>query len=302
MPNNETILIIKIGATGDVVRTTTLLHLYKNCQVHWVTAAHNRAVLPQQNPCLQHIYSLQQAQTGALNNLHFDLIISLDDDTECAQLASLLKSTRIFGAYWNGQKVVYSQDSNEWFDMGLSSRLGKQAADELKWKNKDSYQSILFRMLGYEFTSEHVYLIPEEVEANPKPKTIGLENRAGARWPTKLWDKYEELATKLRAEGFEIIYFEDRDNIVDYFQDISRVSAMVCGDTLGMHIALALQIPTVGIFTCTSAVEIEAYGCMQKVVSPFLEEAFYLTDYLPHVVQAISVDEVYQKLMTQIHK
>ena len=48
----KNIVIIKIGATGDVVRTTVLLHLYKNDNITWITAKHTLSICPRfDNKC-----------------------------------------------------------------------------------------------------------------------------------------------------------------------------------------------------------------------------------------------------------
>ncbi len=291
------ILIIKVGATGDVVRTSVLLSLFPQAEITWVTAAQNKMVLPQHHPALQKIVSQEEAR-HLLQAESFDLIISLDDDLACAQLATdLAGNARIFGAYAEAGKVNYSADAREWFDMGLSSRLGKAKADALKWANQDSYQEILFRMLGHAFKGEE-YLINEQITAQPQPKRIGIETRAGNRWPTKQWNGYPELAEALQKEGYNIFFFEERPDFLTYFRDISRVALMVTGDSLGMHIALALKIPTVAVFTCTSATEIWDYNRLEKVVSPLLETAFYTTDYRPDVLNAIPVEE----MLEAVHK
>jgi heptosyltransferase-2 len=287
------IAIIKIGATGDVVRTTVLLRLFINDDITWITAAKNIEVLPQHMPNLSRIVAIEAIQESGVLAEHFDYVISLDDDILCAKVASLLVTNSLFGAYCQDEKVVYTHSANEWFDMGLSSRLGKEAADNLKWQNTHSYQDILFRMLGYQFVGEE-YCIREEIIAQPHTMVVGIEARAGDRWPTKRWDKYTELADRLRQDGYECIFFKDRATIKEYIKDIAGTSLVITGDTLGMHIALALRIPVVTLFTCTSAVEIYGYGRMEKIVSPHLQSAFYKTDYIPEAVEAISVEEVYR--------
>jgi heptosyltransferase II len=294
------IVIIKTGATGDVVRTTVLLHLYRNDDITWVTARHNIAVLPFKQPNLSRVIAFDDVAGSGLLEQHFDRVISLDDDEKCAKLASAFNAAAIFGAYWDG-KVVYTEDSSEWFDMGLSSRFGKVRADEIKWENKDSYQEILFRMLGYTFKGEE-YLIPENILPAGDGKTIGIEARAGLRWPTKVWNRYEDLAVMLNKAGYKTVFFEERELLKDYMQDIANTSLLISGDTLAMHIGLALKIPVVAIFTCTSAVEIYGYNRMEKLVSPHLKEAFYKTTYIPEAVESISLDSVYhavQKCLKQ---
>lgn len=290
LPKEMKIAIIKVGATGDVVRTSSLLHLFHRDEITWITARMNIAVLPLQRSNLRSVVAIEEIYGHEALNEEFDLVISLDDDSQCAQLATSLKTKQLFGAYANKGKVVYSADSSEWFDMGLSSRLGKTRADELKWENQCSYQDILFRMLGQHFNGEE-YLIPEDIQpliGGP----IGIEARAGARWPTKVWNQYDQLATSLREDGDEVIFFKERPTIKQYMQDIAGVSLFVGGDTLGMHIALALGIPTVTLFTCTSAVEIHGYQRMEKIISPYLEEAYYKTAYIPRAVESIKLPTV----------
>ncbi len=289
------ICIIKIGATGDVVRTTPILHLYKKAEIFWITADKNKEILPSFLKNLK-IFSIENINLDFFSKIEFDLIISLDDDYKTAELASNLKSKKICGIYLKNEKILYTKDSNEWFDMGLSSRLGKKKADQLKWKNKKSYQEILFNILGYKFSGEK-YILPKIIENKNKDKNIiGIENRAGNRCPTKLWNKYNELKELLIAKGFQVIYFKDRNTMKEYIKDISQASYLVCGDTLGMHIALGLGIPTTAIFTCTSPQEIYDYGILKKIVSKNLNKAFYKTKYIFEAVDTISLKEVVSSL------
>ncbi len=289
------IAIIKIGAKGDVVRTTVLLHLFKNDDITWVTSKNNIRVLPFKQENLRNVIAIEDVNHSGVLNEHFDLVISLDDDFKCAVLATKIKSKELVGTYADGSTIRYTSSSNEWFDMGLSSRLGKEVADQLKWENVYSYQEILFRMLGYSFNGEE-YIIPEDVISKGVEIVIGIESRAGDRWPTKVWNKYTQLAEKLVNEGYQCVFFEERRNIKDYMQDIGNVSLFIGGDTLGMHVALALKIPVLTIFTCTSPTEIYAYNRMEKIVSPFLGKAFYKTDYCPEAVDSIGLNKVYDSV------
>lgn len=293
------IAVIKIGATGDVVRTTTLLHLFPNDEITWITAAMNRAILPQNWPSLKRIIAIEEINESNIFLEKFDLVISLDDDVQCAKIASALQSNKLLGIFYQHDKVNYTTDSSLWFDMGLSSKFGKEEADEIKKKNQLSYQEILFQILGHVFKGEECLICNVNLLSTEK-KLIGLERRAGNRWPTKLWNKYDQLAAKLESQSYKIFYFEERSTFQEYIQDISKVEAMVCGDTLGMHLALALQKPIVTIFSCTSPAEIFAYERMSKIVSPFLNEVYYQTAYHHHAVDAISVDEVYNALLDRI--
>ena len=295
----EKILVIKIGATGDVIRTTTLLHLFPNAAITWITASYNKLILPQHNPALQRILAIEDIAASGVLEEHFDRIISLDDDMKCASLASSISHDKLFGAYVADGKVLYTEDANEWFDMGLSSRFGKARADELKWENTHSFQDILFRMLGHQFNN-HPYFLFEDIHRERKPLRIGIENRSGNRWPTKIWHRYAELGELLKNEGYDVVFFQDRDTLKEYMEDIAECSLMISGDTLGMHIALALNIPCVTVFTCTSAVEIHGYGLMEKIVSPELKKAYYKNEYVPEAVESIPMEAFVQAVHKQL--
>ena len=74
------ILIIKLNATGDVVRTTTLLHRLQG-EITWVTAPNNVVLLDGLRPNVRCISWENRAQ--ALDRT-YDLVISLEDEAETA--------------------------------------------------------------------------------------------------------------------------------------------------------------------------------------------------------------------------
>ncbi len=293
------ILIIKTGATGDVVRTTVLLHQFLQDEVFWVTKRMNMEILPQKLPCLAHVLPIEDEQTKiTLSQQTFDLVLSLDDDKQSIDLLNYLSTKQLIGAYSNKEnKIVYTDNSADWFDLSLISRYSKQEADRKKYEGQKCVQQYLYQMIGKDFRGEE-YLIREDIKVNKQEQLIGIEQRAGNRWPTKRWDKYNILADKLEKEGYNVFFFQQRENLKDYMEDIGKCSYVFTGDSLCMHIALALKIPTIAIFTCTSATEIYSYNRMQKVVSPFLWEAFFKTEYIAKAVENISLEQVYNAFTT----
>ncbi len=101
----------------------------------------------------------------------------------------------------------------------------------------------------------------------------------------------------LSRDGFDVKFFQQRDTIRQYINDISECGLIVTGDTLALHIALALKIKVVTIFTCTSPTEIYDYGRMVKIVSPLWKEAFYSREFIRETVDAISLDSVYEAVV-----
>jgi heptosyltransferase-2 len=288
----KNILIIKLGAMGDVIRTTPFLHVLKE-NIFWVTRKEAMPLLPKEY--INSIVEIQDANN--LSEVFFDLIVCLDDEYEAASLSTSLKKDVLIGSYINENgNLTYTESSAEWFDMGLISRFGKNKADNIKMNNDKTYQEILFKMIGKEFKSQEYILNMNGITDNQNEKDrirVGIEKRAGDRWPMKQWNKYDELSLLLKKQGYEVVFFEQRSHVTEYINDINDCDMIVCGDTLALHIALALRKRIVAIFTCTSLAEIYDYGRLQKVVSPFLNQAFYKREYIFEAVDMISLDEVY---------
>jgi len=293
-------LIIKLGAMGDVVRTTPLLHVLGQ-DIYWVTRKESMPLLPDNSRFIKEIIDIDSAEES-LAKINFNLVLSLDDDLRAVSLAAILNKTKLIGSFLDCKgKLKYTDSAAEWFDMGLISSLGKENSDKLKKNNIRTYQEFVFRMIGKEFKGEEYVLNFKEKnlngERNRKNILIGMESRADKRWPTKSWNKYEQLGKLLSRDGFDVKFFQQRDTIHQYINDISECGLIVTGDTLALHIALALKIKVVAIFTCTSPTEVYDYGRMVKIVSPLWKEAFYSREYIRETVDAVSLDSVYEAVV-----
>lgn len=290
------VLIIKLGAMGDVLRTTPLLRVITG-DVYWITQKECIPLLAAGNN-LKKIIDVDYAERE-LRDMYFDLVICLDDSIKAAELATRFNNGSLIGSFADTSgKVSYTGSSKEWFDMGLISKLGRKKSDGLKKRNTKSYQEIIFAMFGKEFKGEE-YTINFNGRLNKDTKReilIGIESRADGRWSTKQWNKYKQLAEVLHRDGLIVRFFQQRDTIHEYINDLSECGLIITGDTLSLHIALALKIKVVAIFTCTSAAEIYDYSRMIKVISPALEKAFYSREYIKEAVDAISVENVYESV------
>src|SRR5205085_4100326 len=76
----------------------------------------------------------------------FDLIYSLDDELGPCEFATRVQACVLHGAYLaeNGVRR-YTESARAWFDMGLlrpEDQGGKVAADELKRRNRKTFQDI----------------------------------------------------------------------------------------------------------------------------------------------------------------
>lgn len=286
------ILIIKKGAAGDVVRTTSLLNILEG-NIYWVTSDRNRALLPD-NVTGLNVLSVEEA-FQSLQGIAFTQVISLEEDKECASLASEFGKKNITGIYLQNERISYTDNAAYWFDMSRVSKLGLKKANELKAENTLSYQHCIFKMIGKQFAGEPYKIFGGEIKP-VQNKLIGIEKRSGEVWRDKEWWGYDELSDKLAKEGYPFKLFTHRDNIRDYLNDIAGCSHIVSGDTLAMHVALAYKKTCTAIFNCTSPHEIYDYGLLRKVVSPLLNKYFYSPGYDKEVIGSIPLEDVYKTL------
>jgi heptosyltransferase II len=289
------VLIIKLGATGDVVRTTPLLRLLKD-SVTWITAAKNAVFLEGLADNLRHFSWEERAR--ALD-IPYDLAINLEDTPEVALFLKSARPTEIFGAYADSSgKLCYTDNSKCWFDLSLISSHGRQQADRLKLLNRQTYQELIFAGLGLHFAGEP-YLLPEPIKTGLSGD-VAIAAEAGPIWPMKRWAYYDELKQRLENKGLIVNVLPKRPSLLEHLSDVRNHSCLVGGDSLPMHLALGTRTRCVTLFTCTSPWEIYDYGIQKKIVSPLLEEFFYQRGEDRRATTAISVEEVEAAVLTQL--
>jgi ADP-heptose:LPS heptosyltransferase len=289
------ILIVKLSAAGDVVRTTPLLRRLSG-SVTWITAAKNGVLLDGLADNLRHFSWEERAP--ALD-IAYDLAINLEDTLEVALFLKNVRPAEIFGAYADSSKRLrYTDNSKCWFDLSLISSYGRQGADRLKLLNRQTYQELIFSGLGLHFRGQP-YLLPEPVETGLSGD-VAIAADAGSVWPMKKWAYYTKLKERLDGKGLSVNLLPQRSSLLEHLSDVQNHRCLVSGDSLPMHFALGAGTPCVSLFTCTSPWEIYEYGVQKKIVSPLLEEFFYQRGYDERATMAISVDQVFDAVMTQL--
>ncbi len=288
-------LIVKVGATGDVVRTTPLLSRLKG-QVTWLTASKNTVLLEGLN-CDLRCFSWEERERAL--DTRYDLGINLEDTLDVGQFLKTLRCKEIFGAYVDSNNSLrYTENSRCWFDLSLISSYGRHEADRLKFLNRQSYQDMIFNGLGLRFAGEP-YLLPEPIETGLSGD-VAIAADAGHVWPMKKWAYYDELKRRLEDQGLIVNVLPKRPSLLEHLSDVQNHRCLVGGDSLPMHLALGTGTRCVTLFTCTSPWEIYDYGIQKKLVSPLLEEFFYKRGYDERATTAIGVDEVLGAVMTQL--
>lgn len=288
------ILIIKTGATGDVVRTTPLLNKLTD-DVIWLTEARNTALV---DGLRSNVRCIAWGERMQIPDIKYDLVINLEDSLEAALYLGTRKYNQLFGAFVDTDgNLHYTDDSRAWFDLSLISSYGKENADRLKFQNRQTYQELIFSGLGLQFRGER-YLLPRPIETGLSGD-VAIAAESGAVWPMKKWAYYHELKRKLEEQGLTINILPKRSSLLEHLADVRNHGFLVGGDSLPMHLALGMGIRCVTLFTCTSPWEIYDYGIQTKIVSPLLQQFFYKRGYDERATTAISVGEVLDAVMSQ---
>jgi len=289
------ILLIKLGATGDVVRTTPLIRRFAG-HFTWITAAKNMTVLKGLRKDLR---CVSWEKRKDVLDTAYDLVINLEDTLEVAQFLKSVQSSEIFGAYADSNDLLrYTKNSSEWFDLSLISVYGKKEADQRKLQNRRTYQEMIFHGLGFRFVGEK-YLLPEPIETGLSGD-VALAADSGPVWPMKKWAYYSQLKDALEAEGLKVNVLPERNSLLEHLCDVRNHRCLVGGDSLPMHFALGTETFCVSLFTCTSPWEIYEYGIQDKIVSPLLAEFFYQRGYDERAVHAIGMPEVKRAVLAQL--
>ncbi len=289
-------LIIKLGATGDVVRTTPLLRRFEGA-VSWITAEKN---LPLLEGIDREVRAVSWENRHAVANTKYDLVINLEDDTESSAFLRELKFDQLFGAYLNGDGTLdYTPDSCAWFDLSLISRFGREEADRRKLLNRRTYQELVFEGLGLGFAGEQYFLPP--AQSTGLHGDVAISDTAGPVWPMKKWAYYDRLVSELESAGLKVNVLQSRPTLLEHLADVQGHRCLISGDSLPMHLALGSGVHCVSIFTCTSPWEIHGYGLQEKIVSPLLERFFYRRGFDLEATTSISVKEVFEAAMGQLN-
>jgi len=288
-------LIIKLGATGDVLRTTAILHVLEG-EIHWLTSDQNMIML-KGNPKIKKC--IPWNKNSNLLKSDYIRVINLEDSIEVAQLVSKIKYNELFGAYLDAAgKLTYTDNAKEWFDISIISKFGIEKADELKFKNRKTYQEMIFNGLGYHFKGEK-YFIPGAIKTD-LIGDIAIAPKSGSVWPMKNWIYFDKLKQLLEGEGYRVNYLPIRESLSEHIGDVQNHTYLIAGDSLPMHIALGSGIKCLSIFICTSPWEIYDYGLLKKIVSPLLDRYFYKRFHDPEAGESIKLEAVFYSVVEHL--
>ena len=334
-PKGTMILIVKLDAIGDVLRTTSVLHALKNkypdSYITWLTKS-NASGIFKNNGFVDEVLRYEDAHTAAvLSRVHYDVVINLDPSPVSSSRASLAKGAEKigFGINSKGNVFPFNKEAEEWFEMG--------AFDHLKAMNKKTYQQVIHEICSLPYSKDEIILNLTDEESlfaktfydanklSKYKKIIGINAGASSRWQFKKWrfegyvelmkalykkyncafllfgGKNEEALNAELAAACSHVYDTGSENTLRQFASyVDLCDVLVTGDTLALHVAAALKVPAVCIFGPTSNAEIEDYGIIRKVFPDMDCLVCYKNtcDFKPNCMELVSADMVLNEVTT----
>lgn len=299
------ILIVKLAAAGDVLRTTSILPAlkkkYEGASIHWVTAA-GSAPLLDKNPHVDRIIAFNGNLPVELCIEEFDIVMNFDASTDSSAIASAARGKVKFGYGLDprGFSVAFRESGKDWLALGTR--------DDLKRANSLTYQNHIFKIAELDGEPAAPQLILTEAELAfgaakraefgiaKNQKVIGMNTGAGGRWPLKRWteDGFYEIARRFAEQGHAVLLLggpeevERNKKLAAATRDIKKglvvdtgcnnslrqfcalvelCNVVLTGDTLAMHIATALGKQVVALFGPTSSAEIDLFARGEKITS-----------------------------------
>lgn len=338
-PVKHRILMVKLAATGDVLRTTSFLPAihaqWPQAKVTWLTRP-GAAALFAGNPLVDEVLTTDDAVTAArLATETFDVVLCPDADPDAAVLAAMAKGKERRGYVRDntGRVVPLGPGAQHWLAMGVS--------DTLKKQNQSTYQQLVAAVLDLDpalvrepilepSTADHEAARAFVAGLTSKLPLVGLNTGAGGRWAYKIWTA-EHQATFLRlaadaglavlllggpeeverhrallegARGLPVFDAGNHNSYGRFAALIEQCRAIVTSDSLAVHVAAARKVPAIVLFGPTSAAEIELYGRGTKIVPKDLEcLCCYLPrcDRVPHCQALIDPTTVLAAVQHWVH-
>jgi len=331
-PISKKILLIKLGALGDVVRTTPLVQAIKNkygynSHVTWLVKPGDNADVLKNNPPIDKILELNPINVSRVKQEKFNILFNLEIDPEATLIANEIKAEEKYGFYF------HEDGHPQNFNKGAEFYLNRVFSNKISQESRKTYQEMMFEICELDYNKEPITLhnIDESYAENFKKennlskddKIICINLGAGGRWPSKSWhqERILELLEKLKKTNYKILLRggpEEKEllpeiiskarqkgietitnypkilNIPELISLINLCNIVVTGDTLVLHIAAALKKKTIALFLCTPDWEVEDYGFIKKLASPLLKDNFYTNFENEELMKSISAEEVFK--------
>ncbi len=313
---SKNILIIKLGAIGDVIRTTPLLRkiksVYPDSFIYWIT--YSPEILSPE--WVDDIVNVSAEKLEILRAINFDWLINLDKDKIAIAMTKIFNADKKSGftmdKWGNAVPISNKAEEHKWLT-GIFNDISKE--------NTKHYVQEIFEICGFDFDNEEYILDIKDKKHNwdidRSKKVIGLNTGCGGRWISRLWpnENWIELASNLKKNGYEVIFLggeqeHDKNLILSeksggkYFGHfkldkfislVDKCDLVVTAVTMAMHIAIGLKKNLVLFNNIFNKNEFYLYN-RGMILEPEVKCNCYYTPECPHdSMRSIYVSRVFEE-------
>jgi heptosyltransferase-2 len=290
-PLSFRVLILKVGAAGEVIRNTPILHrlqeLYPDAEITWVTDYPD--FIPRS--FVHKVLKYDWKSINLIQEQEYDLLLSLDKETHVCAVANRIqaKVKKGFLLDVNGKIVPADEDARRKWLTGIF--------DDLMKENTKHYVEEIFEICGWQWAGEKYILegarTPEiSFRKDGSKQLIGLNTGAGSIWPTRIWpeDKWRELISALQETGNDVLLlggpdehdknlrlaqnsgarYEGVKSFLEFSGLIALCDVVVTSVTMALHIGIALERRIVLLNNIFNAPEFYLFG-LGSIVQPDLD-------------------------------
>lgn len=297
------ILLINLDALGTVLATTAQLPAIKrsfpNSHLTWIT---RKSALPllENNPYIDHLVEWNEENRMILSQQQFELVLNADKSRPAAAFTQALPAAakRGFGLNANGAIMPLNAGAEYGFRLGVDDhfkfRINQRSGNDIlgeaweidyqrdeyvlqltanelteceRWRNElglegaacvigfntGCSQLFALKKLELETQAQAIRQIAAEI---PEAKIILL----GGREDTERNQKIVELTNGIAIPTPTTLGLR-AGSVLENLADL-----VVSGDSLGLHIAIALKKPVVGWFGLSCAAEVDFYDRGIKII------------------------------------
>ncbi len=297
-------MIVKLGALGDVLRTTTCLtplkERYPASHITWITRR-NAVPLLESNPLVDRVLAVEDNYMETILVEQFDLAIGPETDQLSALIMRGMRAgtKRGYIAAERGGVIPLSDAAHEWWLMGLD--------DARKQANRRTYGEWLYdicelsgpvaRPLLHVSGSAHDAVTKRlDLSWQRASQRVAFNTGGSARWAQKRWNPeyYPQLAQhvisndpgasvllvggpdertlnqRLRGDYPAFVDGGSAQSMEEFAATIAAADWVLTGDSLCYHVACAVGTPALCLVGPTSPWKFDTYGT-NAIVNPALD-------------------------------
>ena len=249
--------------------STSILHLYKDDYVTWLTSAKGSPLL-NNNPYIDELLIFGPSSLEKIAQKSYDVFVNLEKDIGMCTYLSKIKSKKKYGFYFDTKRHDISTYNR-------SARYLLNGQENHKDIRK-TLPELLFEVVDGKWRGEAAIL--HRRSARIEKYDIGFNFTVGTKWPTKAWPmaKWQALERLLKKK-YSVSWQKGHKNIRKYIDWVDNCRVIVTCDSLGQVIGQALGKKVITLFGPTNHLRMAGIPNTHVIPSPL--KCPYMPCYLP---------------------